>query len=355
MERTEVLGIDGASPLLKFRMNVIPESEIILHCVESLGDAGLIGDNHQELSLSFCPATDIEDAIDELAIFNFVDVALIDAYHAVTIQEQSGVQGFAEDALLQLALGQGKAFRDADVDEVALRSEEPRVKRTDSGFEDVLLEGKTAGKIGGEELSPDLVNTGVDETWRVLGAFFKQGENATIGNLSSTVAVGILHVHQHEAEGVMPAGEEEFVVIDLDVRIAIEDKGIIQMEEIEGLFDGAAGAEGFGLLGIKNRNAQIVIPEMLLNHLLHEGDAEDDLPRVREGDIAQKQLQERNPINIRHRFRAIREDGAKPRAETSRQNHDALRRQRTGAAWWSAGCAEFRHWQRQKKNWAYSG
>lgn len=311
---------------------MIPELEIVCLRVKTFGNAGLIGDDNQEMALSFCLATEIKNAINEFTVFDLENMVLVNIDHAVTIQEKSRMKRLAEDVRLQLALSKGEAFRDADVDKIALRSEETRVKGANRRLEDVLLEGETAGEVGGEDPSADLVNTGINETGRMLGAFFKQGMDATVGNFGSTVAVGIFHMHEDEAEGIVFAGEEELVVIDLDVRIAIEDEGFMEPEEVEGLLDGAAGAEGFGLLGVKDRNAQEIIPEMLFDHLLHERHAEDDLPRISEGDIAQKQLQERDSIDIGHRFRTIRENGAESRAETSRQNHDALRRQGAGTA-----------------------
>ena len=83
MERAKVFSIDGTALLLKFCMHMVPELKIIFLSVEAFGNSCLIGNNHQEMPLGFCIAAEIKNPINKLAIFNFIDMVLIDANHAV--------------------------------------------------------------------------------------------------------------------------------------------------------------------------------------------------------------------------------------------------------------------------------
>lgn len=105
MKRAEVLSINRTALFFKFGMHVISELKIICFRIDPFRDTGLVGNNHQEIALSFCYTTELKNTVDEFTVFNFVDVVLIDTDNTVTIQEQSGVKRFTEDMFFQLALG----------------------------------------------------------------------------------------------------------------------------------------------------------------------------------------------------------------------------------------------------------
>lgn len=76
----------------------------LLFAVVTLGDAGLIGDDHDQPSRFVGRAHEFEDAGNELEILDPVHMAVIDVDDAVAIQEKGGLFHFAVPSAIQAGI-----------------------------------------------------------------------------------------------------------------------------------------------------------------------------------------------------------------------------------------------------------